>query len=199
MYHMITKEKFETIKTELIQKLTNKLPKALYYHGVHHTLDVLEQAERIAKEENVSNELDLQLLRLACLYHDSGFLKTRDLHEEASCDLARKELLAYGISEENIDWICGMILATKIPQIPLNQMERIICDADLDYLGRDDFFEISQHLFQELKEFGIVNTIDEWNQVQANFFKQHIYFTKTNKVLRGPAKNKHLKIIMASL
>ena len=196
---MITKEKFEAIKTQLLQKLTLHLPKELYYHGVHHTLDVLKQAERIAAEENVTNELDLQLLRLACLYHDSGFLKTRNMHEEASCELARKDLLAYDISDENIDWICGMILATRIPQIPLNQMERIICDADLDYLGREDFFEISQNLFHELKETGVVNTIGEWNLVQVNFFKQHMYFTQTNKLLRGPVKNKHLGMIEASL
>ena len=196
---MITNEKFEAIKTQLLKKLTLHLPKELYYHGVHHTLDVLEQAERIAGEENVTNELDLQLLRLACLYHDSGFLETRQMHEEASCELARKDLLKYGVSDENIDWICGMILATKIPQIPLNQMERIICDADLDYLGREDFFEISQNLFHELKEFGIVSSIGEWNQVQVNFFKQHMYFTKTNKLLRGPVKSKHLAIIEASI
>ena len=196
---MITKVKFEAIKTQLLQRLTLHLPKELYYHGVHHTLDVLEQAERIAREENVTNELDLQLLSLACLYHDSGFIETRNKHEEASCELARKDLLANGVSDENIDWICGMILATKIPQVPLNQMERIICDADLDYLGRDDFFEISQNLYQELKESGIVNTIDEWNQIQVKFFKQHMYFTKTNKLLRAPVKDKHLAIIEASI
>ncbi len=196
---MITQEKFEAIKTNLLQRLTLHLPKGLYYHGVHHTLDVLEQAERIAGEENVTNELDLQLLRLACLYHDSGFLETREMHEEVSCALARKELLAYGISEENIDWICGMILATRIPQLPLNQMERIICDADLDYLGRADFFEISQNLFDELKESGIVNTLAEWNQIQVNFFKQHMYFTRTNKLLRAPVKDKHLAIIESSI
>ncbi len=196
---MITIEKFEAIKTQLLQRLKLHLPKKLYYHGVHHTLDVLKQAERIASEENVTNELDLQLLRLACLYHDSGFLETRNMHEEVSCALARKDLLAYGVSSENIDWVCGMILATKIPQLPLNLMERIICDADLDYLGRDDFFEISQNLFRELKESEIVNTIGEWNQIQVNFFKQHMYFTKTNKLLRAPVKNKHLAIIEASI
>ena len=196
---MITKETFEKIKKEIINKLTLHLPADLFYHGVHHTLDVLEQAERIAHEEKVTYENDLQLLRIASLYHDSGFLVTYDDHEEASCKLARKELPAFHISEDEIDWICGMIMATRIPQIPLNHLERIICDADLDYLGRDDFFDISQALYQELKNKEIINKLDEWNKVQVSFFKQHLYFTKSNQKLRTPIKEKHLKIIEESI
>jgi len=196
---MITKKTFENIKKNIVRKLTLQLPEALYYHGVHHTLDVLKQAERIAGEEKVTNETDLQLLRIASLYHDSGFMFTYDEHEEASCNLAKKELPAYAVSDDEIDWICGMIMATRIPQIPLNHLERIICDADLDYLGRDDFFDISQTLYQELKNKEIINKLDEWNKVQVSFFKQHLYFTKSNQKLRTPIKEKHLKIIEESI
>jgi len=196
---MITKKTFENIKKNIVRKLTLQLPAALYYHGVHHTLDVLKQAERIAGEEKVTNETDLQLLRIASLYHDSGFLFTYDEHEEASCNLVRKELPAFDISGDEIDWICGMIMATRIPQIPLNHLERIICDADLDYLGRNDFFDISQTLFQELKYNKRINNIQEWNMVQVSFFRQHLYFTKSNKLLRNPLKEKHLKIIEETL
>ena len=196
---MITKKTFEKIKKEIINKLSLQLPPDLYYHGVHHTMDVLKQAERIAGEEKVTNETDLQLLRIASLYHDSGFMFTYDEHEEASCNLAKKELPAYAVSDDEIDWICGMIMATRIPQIPLNHLERIICDADLDYLGRDDFFDISQTLYQELKNKEIINKLDEWNKVQVSFFKQHLYFTKSKKKLRTPIKEKHLKIIEESI
>lgn len=196
---MITPEKFEAIKKQLIQKLTLNLPKEFYYHGVHHTMDVFEQAIRIAGAENITNELDLQLLKLASLYHDSGFLVTYDGHEEASCELVKKDLSGFDISEENIDWVCGMIMATKIPQLPLNHLERIICDADLDYLGRDDFFTISKSLYRELKKRGKVKTINDWNQIQVTFFEQHFYFTKTNKHTREPIKARHLAIIEASL
>ena len=196
---MITNDILKEIKTEIINKLSLQLPPELYYHGVHHTLDVLKQAERIASEEKVTNETDLQLIKIASLYHDSGFLFTYDDHEEASCNLARKDLPAFQVSEEEIDWICGMIMATRIPQIPLNHLERIICDADLDYLGRDDFFDISQTLYHELKLKKRISNIQEWNKVQVSFFKQHLYFTKSNKALRNPLKEKHLIIIEETL
>ena len=66
--------------------------------------------------------------------------------------MAREILPAYGLTRDQIDTICGMIMATRIPQSPSNQLERILCDADLDYLGRDDFYEIGGRLFEELRD-----------------------------------------------
>jgi len=34
---------------------------------------------------------------------------------------------------------------------PANLLEEIICDSDLDYLGRSDFIPVSNTLFEELK------------------------------------------------
>ena len=77
---MSTKEKYKKIKAQIVMKLGQGLSKTLYYHSLHHTLDILKQAERIAKEENINNEEDLFLLKVACLYHDSGFLTTYKGH-----------------------------------------------------------------------------------------------------------------------
>lgn len=176
-------------------KLGQGLSKTLYYHSLHHTLDILKQAERIAKEENINNEEDLFLLKVACLYHDSGFLITYKGHEEAACKIVKKELPGFNVSIKEIDIICRMIIATKIPQSPETSLEKIICDADLDYLGRPDFFEISNKLFLELKERKLVAGETEWNLIQIKFFKQHRYFTRTNKKLRAPVKQTHLEMI----
>jgi len=75
-------------------------------------------------------------------------------------------------------------VATTIPQTPLTKLEQIICDADLNYLGRDDFSEISNILFLELKARGFVKTENEWNLIQIKYFNQHHYFTNINKKLR---------------
>jgi hypothetical protein len=44
-----------------------------------------------------------------------------------------------------------LIHVTEIPHKPLNHLQEIICDADLDYLGRNDFQEIADNLKAELK------------------------------------------------
>ncbi|HLL42238.1 MAG TPA: HD domain-containing protein, partial [Segetibacter sp.] len=129
---------FTDIKLHVIDKLEQGLSPALTYHNVAHTLDVLNQAVDIAKREGIEDENDLLLLKISALYHDVGFLQIYTGHEEISCEVAGKELFEFGFSTEQIEKICGMIRATKVPQQPVNVLEEVICDADLDYLGRND-------------------------------------------------------------
>jgi len=196
---MLKKEVYETIRAKILHYLEANLSKDLLYHGVHHTIDVEKQAIRIAKNENIRDDDDLFLLKVACLYHDTGFLFTYRDHEVAGCNLAKKELPEYGLTPEQIDIICGMIMATKIPQTPHNKLEEIICDADLDYLGRADFTPISNTLFLELKARNYVLTENDWNLIQINFFKHHNFFTPTTKKLREQQKQHYLEMIEAMM
>ncbi len=190
---------FEKIRSHVLLKLRNHLSPDLYYHSVDHTIDVEAQAKRIAASENITNEEDLFLLKLACLYHDTGFIVTYQAHEDAGCELARTELASFGLDARQLDIVCGMINATKIPQLPHTTLEEIICDADLDYLGREDFFPISHQLYQELKAKKILTTENDWNLVQVRFFKQHRYFTNTTIALREKQKQVHLEMIEGAL
>jgi HD superfamily phosphodiesterase len=188
---------YTAIRSEILHNLDNNLSNDLYYHCLDHTLDVEFQAERIAVSEKITDTNDLFLLKVACLYHDSGFLTTYKDHEVASCKLAQRELPKFGIVAKQLAIICGLIMATKIPQTPLTKLEEIICDADLDYLGRDDFAPISHNLFLELKNRNFVQTENDWNLIQIKFFKQHNYFTDTNQQLRHNQKMNHLLEIEA--
>lgn len=196
---MIPAGTYEKIKSQSLLKLEQDLPKDLFYHSQHHTLDVLKQAERIARAENISGKEDLMLLKIACLFHDRGFLVTYNGHEEAGCKMAKEELTVWGFTARQINIICGLIMATKIPQTPHTKLEEVICDADLDYLGRPDFFKISDTLFYEMKERGWVTGERDWNLKQIAFFNTHTYFTATNKKLREKEKQKHLEMIEAKV
>ena len=98
-----------------------------------------------------------------------------------------------------IQKIKGMIMATKIPQSPANHLEEIMADADLDYLGRDDFFTIGNKLFEELTMFGIVNSERDWNLLQEKFLESHHFFTQTSIQTRNQKKNENLEIIKSKL
>lgn len=190
--------RFIDVKKFILEKLRKELPRHLSYHSVSHVNDVYQAAKRLAKEENVKGD-ELTLLLTAVLFHDSGFLKGQENHEEASCKIAQTYLPDYGYDHRQIAQICGMIIATRIPQMPKTHLEQIICDADLDYLGRDDFFEIGQKLFQELKVYGILQDEKEWDQLQIRFLEKHHYFTPTALRLRKDRKDAYLAQLKSKL
>lgn len=177
----------------ILSKLERGLSRNLHYHSIAHTRDVLARTLELAEAEGIDDPEDVDLLRTAAAYHDSGFLINNRDHERLGCKLVRAELPEYGYTDDQIDRICGMIRATKVPQKPRNIYEEIICDADLDYLGRDDFYPIGQRLFKELKAFRILETEEEWNALQIKFLNGHSYWTETNKRERAERKAAYLK------
>jgi uncharacterized protein len=184
-------ETVQLISDKVLSELETLLSERLYYHGVHHTIDVVKQSLAIAKREGIKTKEDLLLLQISALYHDSGFLVTYKDHETASCSKARKELPFFDFSEPDITRVCGMIEATRIPQQPGNLLEEIIADADLDYLGRTDFQTISNTLQAEFISYGIVSSPSAFEELQLRFFESHEYFTKSSQQLRGPVKKLH--------
>lgn len=184
----------QAARSYILERLRNGLPPARTYHSLEHTLDVYASVVDIAEQEGITGE-GLILLKIAALYHDAGFT-VRDMdHEQAGCEIVRTKLPEFGFSAAQVEFICEMIMATKIPQSPHNKLARILCDADLDYLGRGDFDRIGQALFSEFRHYGVVSTEREWNELQVRFLERHSYFTATNKRLREPVKQEHLAAV----
>lgn len=190
--------RYRDLKKDILTKLELELPKKYSYHSIFHVKDVLNACIAIGRLEKVKSD-DLILLKTAALFHDSGFIYGPANHEEKSCEIAREILPDYSYASHQIEKICGMIRATKIPQNPKNHLEEILADADLDYLGRDDFFEIATLLYQELLISGTIQNETEWNKLQVKFFENHHYFTKTSEKLRNKGKEKNLLSIKAKL
>lgn len=178
----------------VLEKLENGLPKNLYYHNLKHTVDVYTQVELIGRSEGVSKE-ELLLLRTAALLHDSGHMIDYSTHEEMGVKLAYEILPEYGYSQEQIEVISTLIMSTKMPPDPKNLLEQIMCDSDLDYLGRTDFIPVSNMLYKELHEHGKIATLQDWNLLQIKFIEKHQYFTNTARRLRNVNKNIQLQNI----
>lgn len=189
---------FKEVQEHIEGTLKRKLPSDLYYHGLHHTQDVLRSAQMIAKEEGVGDD-DMLLLKVAVLYHDAGFTNVYKNHEEEGCEMAKADLPQFGFNAEEIEKICGMIMATKIPQNPTTQLERIIADADLEYLGTDRFDEIGQTLYNEMRVYVNLESEQQWNTIQMNFLKNHHYHTEFCRKNREPKKQENLQKVLKSL
>lgn len=189
---------FKGIYKKVMGTLEQDLPYWLKYHNAAHTNYVLQQAVTIALHENISGR-DLCLVKIAALYHDAGFLINHENHEELGCDLASRELLDTQLSQAEIDTVCGMIQATNIPQKPKNILEKIVADADLEYLGTDNFEEFGGNLYKELLHFNPRLSLKEWDKIQIDFLSNHSYHTNYCKIHKEPKKRQNLEIVKERL
>jgi putative nucleotidyltransferase with HDIG domain len=184
-------EEFQRLEEFVYGIMKEQLPSYLTYHSIEHTKHVVERSEFIARKEGESEE-NIHLLRTAALFHDIGFIATYKDHEEKGCSIVRDELPKRGYTHKEIERICGMIMATKIPQSPTNELENIIADADLEYLGTENFEEIGNLLYEELKHFNPDLSIEAWNEIQMKFLGAHRYHTDYCKANREWKKNENL-------
>lgn len=183
--------RFTDIQEVILDKLEMDLPGYLFYHNVKHTVDVVTEVELIGWAEGCSDE-EILLLKTAALFHDAGHIIAYDNHEYYGTQIAREMLPEYSYTPEQIDRICEIIMSTRLPPKPTNLLENIICDSDLDYLGRSDFIPVSNTLYEELKAQDKIGSLNDWNKIQVKFISGHQYFTKTARQLREV--NKQLQI-----
>ena len=194
----VSKKQFEKARDFLLLKLRAELPSHLTYHNADHTKGVIRATDYLLQREGVP-EKDKWLLLTAALFHDAGFLRTYDNHEEQSCEVARETLPEFGYGNECIEAICRLISVTKMPQTPLNHYEKIICDADLFYLGTVKFSVTARQLYKEWKAAGHVQSEEEWTKRQIRFLEEHQYFTDTAKTEMEPKKRGHIRNIQKKM
>lgn len=186
---------YQQVYPFIIDKLTNELPAYVSYHDVQHTKDVVEAANYLAIKE-ILGEQETSIVLTAALFHDIGFTSGYDEHEASSCEIARKILPSFDYDTIQIEKICKLIMATKLPQKPANILEEIICDADLFYLGSDKYFDKAEQLHVEFKATERIKDDADWNKVQIDFLKKHRYFTLTAIKEQDKKKKENLQHLL---
>jgi predicted metal-dependent HD superfamily phosphohydrolase len=189
---------FENVKEYIFSLLESGLPKDLYYHGPGHTAAVLRDAARLAESEGISGE-NLILVKTAALFHDTGFLKRYDDNEKEGCCFASEVLPRYGYTAGQIDAVTRIIAATKYPQKPLDPASEIVCDADLLYMGTNDFFEIAELYRKELEAQGLRYSDEEWIDLEIKFLENHHYFTAAAREAAGGGLRKNIETLTEQL
>lgn len=196
--HLYSSINYYKAERHIIKVLEKGLSPKLHYHSIEHTKDVVRAVERYALLEGVTDE-GLFLLKSAATYHDAGFVENYEKNEPIGARMAEEILPKYGYSAQHIEQIKELIFVTQIPHKPKNKLEEIICDADLDYLGRDDFHEIADRLRIELREHGKINSDRQWDEMQVSFLNMHTYFTPTAIASRQAKKMKNMEEVKARL
>lgn len=189
----VNMKNWNLLYTNVMNCLKTQLSPFLIYHHWKHTQHVLEVAEYIAQQENITDK-EMLLIKTAALFHDAGFINgVNEGHEDESIRFAEKKLPEFGYSKKEIKIIAGMIKATTLPQKPKNKLECILADADVEYLGTYNFERIGTKLYQELKHYNPTLSLEDWYEMQINFLQSHYFHTHYCIQNRTAIKEKNLK------
>ena len=187
------------IINDVYSLIESRLSPKLTYHGIHHTKDVHDVCKFYIGHYKISDS-EAELLEIAAVAHDIGFIHTYRNHEAVGAEMIKEVMFDHNYSEDQMDAVAEMILATKVPQQPKNFLSEILCDADLDYLGRSDFDIIGRTLKNEWELYGVFEDLDEnFDKLQISFLKNHSFHTDYARKYRTPEKLKHLAALEARL
>lgn len=173
--------------------LKHEIHISFLYHNCVHTDRVYRSLNEILDNTQVS-ENDKYILKLATLFHDTGYIKTRDGHEEEGAKIAEQFLKKHKVAPEIIAEVSRYILATKFNEPPKNNLEEIIKDADCSHFGKEYFEEASELLRQEYELQNIKTyTTPEWIEENLTFLTdKHQFFTDYALNNWQPQKEKNI-------
>jgi uncharacterized protein len=181
----------------------DELPGGIKYHDANHTLHpvrgVVAVANRIAISENIS-EHDRELLIAAAYFHDTGYIREYDKNEPIAARMAGRILNLIGYKPNEIEKIQKMILSTDLAREPKTHVEKILCDADFDHFGREDFFKLDGKIREGRRARGIDVSDDlKWYKGTLEIITKHQYYTESQKKLREAEKQKNIKRLLNKL
>ena len=158
---------------------TEKLDSNYIYHNLAHTQRVVEKVREFVEPLKLSEE-DSENLTIAAWFHDAGYIKGAENHEEESVKIVDSFLKSNKTSLDRITIISNLILATQMSYEPKNILEQVIADADCSHLASKNFFDYTSLL---RKEWELTQnkkyTDSEWINVNIGFLtKMHSYHSE---------------------
>jgi predicted metal-dependent HD superfamily phosphohydrolase len=172
---------------------SHKVKPEFVFHNLDHTESVAEHCSQMADYYQLSDE-DRFVLMLSAWFHDTGYSAGKaEGHEEVSVQIATQFLQEHSVDEAIQQRVSSCIRATHMPQSPVSQIEKILCDADLLHLATGDFKAMSQLLKQERENLlGQKISKKEWRKENIRFLEEHKYFTEYSHEFLEPRKQENL-------
>lgn len=149
--------------------LTKELNTNYLYHNLSHTQRVVNATKELIEGEQIS-EVDANVLLFSAWFHDVGYIKGTENHEEASVRIATNFLEEYNYDDSIIEQVSKLIRATKMDAEADDILEKIMKDADCYHLAKKSFSDISDLLKEE------VNLIHNKSYTDAEWIEENIQF-----------------------
>ncbi len=172
-------------------------PERFFFHTIKHTKYVVQSVEEIGKGEKLDQD-SINLLKFCAWFHDTGYLIDPINHEKESIKLAKKFLDGKSIAEEQLKAIESCIMSTRWPQTPSNELDKVLCDADMRHLADEKYMDYADLLRQEFEAMKgkRIKKLD-FHFLNDSFLSRHHFFTNYGKEVLEKGKQKNMKEINA--
>src|ERR1035437_6814585 len=157
--------------------LQENLPAEYTYHNFIHAREVFEAVNELGKNSSLPDE-EFEAIQVAAWFHDTGFIKDHLHHEYKSAEIVKEFLGNLHYPDKKIDRITEIIIMTEIGTAPACLSGKIIKDADILHIGKEDFFSKCFALKSELESIDHKKfTESEWLHSSLNFINNTLFFT----------------------
>lgn len=191
---------YQSAYAKIVAKLEKEIPPSLTYHNVNHAKRVLQSLD------NHILTLDMdprkaELVRLAGIGHDIGYIENTENHELIGIRIIKPILKEEGYSEQELHQVSTMIWATKLGNSPRTFLEKMLVDANLAYIGSEDYDEGLKNLYKEwVNQDRIPKDYPLFLENRIKFMEEHTYYTDFAKAYNQKSKNiEELKAMIENL
>ena len=168
-------------QTYVVDLLAREVPPQLTYHSLRHTEAVAKECRTLATAASLDPD-DTEALLLAAWFHDVGYLDVYDGHEFRSMERAAAWLTEHGVPADRVTLISDMIKTTHRDETPETELQKLLVDADMSNLAREDFRSSAELLRTEWElVLGQSYTSPDWAELQLNFMTNHKYLSEAGK------------------
>ena len=165
----------------VVDLLAREVPPQLTYHSLRHTEAVVKECRTLATAASLSPD-DTEALLLAAWFHDVGYLDVYDGHEFRSIERAAAWLTEHGAVASRVQLVGELIKATHRDETPETELQKLLVDADMSNLAREDFRSSAELLRTEWElVLGKTYSNPEWAELQLNFMVAHQYLSEAGK------------------
>ena len=175
--------------------LGKKLPNHVYFHDLHHTLQIKKAAKKLAKKASL-NEEEKEALVVASLFQFTGYVKNDENYWKKSVAIAESFLQKNNASQKLIDDVKKLIALLSPGSEPDTFTEKLFLDAHHSYLGKKSYTKRLRRLRKEKEEIsGEKTSMLEWQKEQMKKLSRHVFYTQLGEELFGTRKLKNLEKI----
>ncbi len=184
--------RLQDVEEHFLKRMEEELPAILNFHDQKYSMELLTNCELLFSSEKLSEE-DRLLVRTAALLDCMSYLKGYIEREKYIPQLVRETLPEYHYNEKQMLKISKLINTPFFPPAALTLPEKVLSDARLAFLGKNNFQNSVVTLFEEMKYYGRATSKKEFVKNFAEFLESFEFYTLTAQKLAEVTTEEQIK------